>query len=75
MPGAAAGRHIEEVVKKAPVTGRIRHRALRGVPEESQGSERTLDRFRPADEPVLDRDGIAGKGQSHAGDAGGGVVA
>src|SRR5436190_9599064 len=67
------------MVEKASITGRVRHRTLRSVPEEAQRGQRTLNRLRARHPRTLDRDRIAGKHKSHPGDAGwdvmrGGVV-
>jgi hypothetical protein len=74
-PRAPAGRDIEEMIKEAPVPGRVRHRTLWSVPEEAQGGQRTLDRLCAGHERALDRNGIAGESQSHTGDAGRNEVA
>ena len=73
-PCTPAARDIEEMVEEALVAGRIAHWSVRSVPEEAQRGQRTLHRLCAGHERALDRDGITGERQSHAGDAGGDAV-
>ena len=71
LPGAPAGLHVEKMIVKAVVAGRVRLGALRAVPEETQCGEDGLDRRRARDEAALDRDRIRRQGETGGGNAGG----
>jgi hypothetical protein len=69
VPDALAAAHVQEVIIKALVAGRIRAIVLRTVPEELQGvqgSRRALGTRHPAS---FDGNGIARQGEADDGDA------
>ena len=73
LPGATTGLHVEEMIVEPVVARRIRSRSLRAVPEEAQRGKGSFHRAAPRHVTALDRDRIAGQGETGRSDAGGPV--
>ena len=65
LPGATAGLHVEKMIVKTLVAGRVRLRPLRAVPEEKQRRQHSLHHGGLRHESAFDADRVAG--QSEAG--------
>ena len=71
---AATGLHIEKVIIKTPIAGRVGRFALLAVPEKTQRHEGPLDGFGARQVSSLDADGISREREPDGGDAGGRVL-
>ncbi len=68
LPGATSGFHVEEVIIKTSVPGRITLLPLRAVVEETECRERTSHCFRAAQIFSFDRDRIRRERKTYRGD-------